>query len=156
RLRAVGVRPISNLVDATNYVLMEYGQPLHAFDYDKIDKHTIIVRRAAAGERLKTLDDIERALVPTDLLICDAARPLAIAGVMGGAESEVSSATTRVLLESAYFDPLAIRRTSKRLALRTEASHRFERGVDPEATVAEASVRCAALLAEWGGGKVRA
>jgi phenylalanyl-tRNA synthetase beta chain len=155
RLRAVGVRPISNLVDATNYVLMEYGQPLHAFDYDKVSDHTIVVRRAKAGEKMKTLDGVERTLVATDLLICDASRLVAIAGVMGGAESEVSLATTRVLLESAYFDPYSIRRTSKRLGLHTEASHRFERGVDQEAGVWGASVRCAALLAEWGGGKVR-
>jgi phenylalanyl-tRNA synthetase beta chain len=155
RLRAVGVRPISNLVDATNYVLMEYGQPLHAFDYEKVTKATIVVRRAKQGEKMKTLDDVERALVPTDLLICDAARPVAIAGVMGGAESEVSTSTTRVLLESAYFDPYSIRRTAKRLGLHTEASHRFERGVDPDAGVAEASIRCAALLAEWGSGKVQ-
>src|SRR5262249_8052826 len=135
---------------------MEYGQPLHAFDYDRVAEHTIVVRRAVPGERMKTLDDVERALLPTDLLICDAKRAVAVAGVMGGADSEVSASTTRVLLESAYFDPYSIRRTAKRLGLHTEASHRFERGVDPEAGVADASVRCAALLAEWGGGKVRA
>src|SRR5262249_33063812 len=135
---------------------MEYGQPLHAFDYDKVGDHTIIVRRAVPGERMKTLDDVERTLVPTDLLICDAKRPVAVAGVMGGAESAVSASTTKVLLESAYSDPYSIRRTAKRLGLHTEASHRFERGVDPGAGVADASVRCAALLAEWGGGKARA
>ncbi|MCA9679082.1 MAG: phenylalanine--tRNA ligase subunit beta, partial [Myxococcales bacterium] len=117
RLRAVGVRPLSNLVDVTNYVLFELGQPLHAFDHARVAGPRIQVRRAAAGERLTTLDGVERALVADDLLICDADRAVALAGVMGGLDSEVASTTTRVLLEAAAFDALTIRRTARRLGL---------------------------------------
>lgn len=158
RLRAVGVRPISNLVDITNYVMFELGQPQHAFDYAKLARAgtpEIRVRRARAGERLTTLDGVERALEPADLLICDAGGPVALAGVMGGAETEVSEQTTRVLLESASFEPEAVRRTARRLGMQSEASARFGRGVDPN--LAEiASARAAALLARLGGGRVAA
>jgi phenylalanyl-tRNA synthetase beta chain len=154
RLEAVGVRPISNLVDVTNYVLFELGQPLHAFDLAEVRGRRIVVRRARPGERLTTLDDKERVLEPGDLLICDAQRIVGLAGVMGGAGSEIGAATRGVLLEAASFEPRAVRRTAKRLALHTEAAHRFERGVDP-AGVDFASARAARLLAELGGGKVR-
>ncbi len=153
RLRAVGVRPISNLVDVTNYVLFELGQPLHAFDWHHVRGARIDVRRARAGERMTTLDGQERALVPDDLLICDGEGPVALAGVMGGAESEVSAATTRVLLESASFQPRSIRRTARRLALPSEASQRFERGVDPELAPL-AAARASVLLARLGGGRI--
>ncbi len=153
RLRAVGVRPLSNLVDVTNYVLFELGQPLHAFDHARLVGDRIEVRRARAGEKLVTLDDVERRLEDGDLLICDTSGPIALAGVMGGRDSEVSDTTKRVLLESACFDPITVRRTARRLGLLSEAALRFERGVDPE--LAElASARAARLLAEVGGGTV--
>jgi phenylalanyl-tRNA synthetase beta chain len=153
RLRAVGVRPLSNLVDVTNYVMFELGQPLHAFDYEKVRGARIVVRSARAGERMKTLDEVERALEPTDLLICDGEGPVALAGVMGGLESEVSAGTTRVLLEAASFEPIGVRRTARRLNLHSESSYRFERGVDPELPEL-ASRRAAELLARLGGGRV--
>jgi len=153
RLRAVGVRPISNLVDITNYVMFELGQPLHAFDYRRVAGAHVHVRRAHAGERMTTLDDIERTLEPTDLLICDDNGPVALAGVMGGAESEVSDATSRVLLESAHFHPASIRRTAKRLGLHSESSYRFERHVDPN-TSDLAAARAAQLMALLGSGRV--
>ncbi len=153
RLRAVGVRPLSNIVDVTNYVMFELGQPLHGFDWAHVAGARIEVRRATAGERMTTLDDQERALVPEDLLICDGARPVAIAGVMGGKDSEVSAATTRVLLEAASFDARAVRRTARRLGLHSEASHRFERQVDP-ALAELASARAASLIARLGGGRI--
>jgi phenylalanyl-tRNA synthetase beta chain len=130
----VGIRPINNIVDVTNYVLMEIGHPLHAFDYDRIGGHTIIVRRASGGERFTTLDGKERVLTAENLMINDANGPVAIAGVMGGSNSEISDSTVNVLLESAYFDPRSIRRTSKTFGLSTEASQRFERGADPGIT----------------------
>jgi phenylalanyl-tRNA synthetase beta chain len=158
RLRAVGVRPLSNLVDVTNYVMFELGQPLHAFDYGKIaraDLPELHVRRARAGERLTTLDGVERSLEPADLLICDPSGPVALAGVMGGAMTEVGPETSRVLLESASFEPISVRRTARRLGLQSEASARFGRGVDPN--LAEvASARAASLLARLGGGLVAA
>ena len=153
RLQAVGVRPISNLVDVTNYVLFELGHPLHAFDYRRVTDGTIRVRRARAGERMTTLDGQERALEPGDLLICDAREPVALAGVMGGQDSEVADDTSRVLLEAAAFDPRTVRRTARRLGLRSEAATRFERGVDPHGAE-RASRRAARLLAELGGGRV--
>ena len=149
RLAKGGVRPISNIVDATNYVLLELGHPTHAFDYDRLEEHKIIVRRARPSEKIVTLDGVERALRATDLVIADARKPVAVAGVMGGAESEVSEKTQRVLLESAYFDPISVRRTSKSLGLRTEASHRFERDMDPEILIT-ALDRVGALLQQWG------
>jgi phenylalanyl-tRNA synthetase beta chain len=152
RLEAVGVRPISNLVDATNYVMFELGHPLHAFDADKV-RGAIRVRRAQAGERLTTLDGQDRALEPDDLLICDDSGPIALAGVMGGAATEVTAATSRVLLEAATFEPIRVRRTARRLGLPSEASHRFERGVDA-AGVEPASARAARLMADFAGGQV--
>jgi phenylalanyl-tRNA synthetase beta chain len=153
RLRNVGVRPISNLVDATNYVLFELGQPLHAFDAHTLKAGVIGVTRAGDGEKFTTLDGIERTLVPGDLVIRDGARGVALAGVMGGLDTEVTDKTTRVLLEAASFLPLAVRRTARRLGLHSEASHRFERGVDPE-LAALASARAARLLCMLGGGRV--
>ena len=150
RLAACGVRPISNLVDVTNYVMLETGHPLHAFDLDKLagDVH---VRRAARAERMTTLDGVERPLQEHDVVVADDAGAIALAGVMGGAGSEVSATTTSVLLEAATFDPRAVRRTAKRLGLHSEASHRFERGVDANG-LPHASARAAALLARLGGG----
>ncbi len=153
RLEAVGVRPISNLVDVTNYVMFELGQPLHAFDLTRVGGPKLRVRRARAGERLTTLDGQDRTLEAGDLLICDDKAPIALAGVMGGAGSEVDATTTQVLLESAAFEPASVRRTARRLGLHSEASHRFERGIDQTA-VDRASRRAARLLAELGGGKV--
>ncbi len=157
RLRAVGIRALSNAVDVTNYVLMECGQPLHAFDLDKVAGGQIVVRRAKttekAAEKMTTLDGKERSLSADDLCICDEAAPSALAGVMGGATSEVSATTKRILLESASFAPGAIRRTARRHALHSESSYRFERGVDPE-MVAFAQDRAAKLLAETCGATV--
>ncbi|MBI2154571.1 MAG: phenylalanine--tRNA ligase subunit beta [Candidatus Rokubacteria bacterium] len=153
RLRAVGLRPINNLVDATNYVLWELGHPLHAFDFDTLAQRKIVVRRARPGERLTTLDEQERALTESMLLIADAERAIALAGVMGGANTEVTERTSSVLLESAYFAPASIRRTSRSLGLATEASYRFERGADIEG-LREALDRAAQLMADLGGGTV--
>jgi len=154
RLQAAGVRPISNIVDLTNYVMLELGQPTHAFDLEKLAGRALVIRRARPGERLRTLDGIDRALDPEMLLIADAERGCAVAGVMGGHESEISGATRLMALESAYFHPPSVRRTSKRLGLKTEASIRFERGGDVEAAPA-AIARFAALLAQVGGGRPR-
>jgi phenylalanyl-tRNA synthetase beta chain len=154
RLESCGVRSISNVVDATNYVLLELGHPLHAFDLDKVAGREIVVRTARPGEKLTTLDGKERALLPEDLLIADRDRGSALAGVMGGGDSEISPGTTRVLLESAWFQPESIRRTSRRQGLKSEASYRFERGADP-GMVIPALDRCAALIAELAGGTVR-
>ena len=153
RLRAVGLRPINNLVDVTNYALWEMGQPLHAFDYDTIAQHAIVVRRAKPGERLRTLDGQDRALEADMLMICDPERAVAIGGVMGGGNTEVTPATTSVLLESAYFDPGSIRRTARALGLHTDAAYRFERGGDIEG-LREALDRAAQLMADLGGGTV--
>jgi len=153
RLTKAGMRAISNVVDVTNYVMLERGQPLHAFDLSLLGGRGIVVRRAEDGETITTLDDVERRLSNADLLICDANRvPQAIAGVMGGGDSEVSDGTTEVLLESAYFTPDGILRTSKRLGLRTESSARFERGVDPNGTL-RAAERAWELLAEIASGE---
>ncbi|NTV12991.1 MAG: phenylalanine--tRNA ligase subunit beta [Desulfobulbaceae bacterium] len=152
-LLAVGLRPINNVVDITNFVMLEYGQPLHAFDFAKLAGGKIIVRRANAGEILQTLDGTERKLDPEMLLICDGERAVAVAGVMGGGNSEVSDATTDILLESAYFNPVSVRRTSKRLNMATDSSYRFERGVDPEGTV-RALHRAVGLIVELTGGEV--
>lgn len=149
RLAKAGMRPINNIVDATNYVLLELGHPTHAFDYEKLQGQKIVVRRAQRTEKIRTLDGVERALLESDLVIADAQRPVALAGIMGGAESEVSPETKTVLLESAYFDPITIRRTAKRLGLRTEASRRFERDMDPEITLT-ALDRVGALLQAQG------
>jgi phenylalanyl-tRNA synthetase beta chain len=153
RLKAVGLRPINNVVDVTNFVLMETGHPLHAFDSDLLDHQTIIVRCAREGEKFTTLDGKERTLRAATLMICDAVKPVAIAGVMGGMNSEIRGTTKNVLLESAYFSPTSIRRTSKYLGLSTDASQRFERGADPEMTL-YALDRAAALIKETCGGEI--
>ena len=153
RLEAAGMRSINNVVDVTNLVLLEYGQPLHAFDLSTLRGGVVRVRRAAAGEKLHALDGEERSLLASDLVIADAERAIALAGVMGGAETEVRATTTDLLIESAQFDPVSVRRTSKHLGLRTEASYRFERGVDRDG-VARAADRCARLIAELSGGAV--
>lgn len=152
RLAAAGIRPINNLVDVTNYVMLECGQPLHAFDHELLEGRGIVVRRAREGEAMRTLDGTARELRTEMLMIADTARPVAVAGVMGGAGSEIREATRTVLLESAYFKPAGIRQTSKRLGLSTESSYRFERGVDIE-NVEWASRRAAALMAELAGGE---
>ncbi len=153
RLEASGVRAIANVVDITNYVMLELGQPMHAFDYDRVAGHRLVVRRATPGERLVTLDGVERTLDPEMLVVADAQRAVALAGIIGGADTEIGPGTTRVLLEAAYWNPITIGRTARRLGLRTEASARFERGMDPEGP-ALAQDRAAELLAEWGGGRV--
>jgi phenylalanyl-tRNA synthetase beta chain len=155
RLTASGMRPVSNVVDATNYAMLELGQPMHPFDLDRLEGRGVIVRRARKGERLVTLDDVERELAEDDLVIADRNRAVGIAGVMGSAEGEVSPATREVLLESAYFEPRGILRTSRRLGLLTEAATRFSRGADPEA-VDPAAARAAALMAEWSSAEVLA
>jgi len=153
RLNAVGMRSINNVVDVTNLVMMELGHPLHAFDCDRLSGGRIVVRRAGEGELFTTLDDQVRTLTTDDLVICDAARPVALAGVMGGLNSEISDTTTNILLESAWFKPAAIRRTSKRLGLHTESSHRFERGADI-GMVIRALDRAASLITQLSGGTV--
>ncbi len=153
RLLKAGLRPLNNVVDVTNYVLIELGHPLHAFDYHKLDENKIVVRRARKDESIVTLDGAGRDLSEDMLVIADAEKPVAIAGVMGGANSEVTDQTKSVLIESAYFDPVSVRRTSKALGLSTEASYRFERGADYE-MVTLALDRAAVLMAELAGGKV--
>lgn len=153
RLMSVGQRPINNIVDITNFVMLEMGQPLHAFDFDQLAGQKIVVRMAEKGELFTTLDQKKRELDPDMLMICDGEKPVGVAGVMGGLNSEVEETTGRVLIESAYFNPTSIRRTSKRMGLNTEASHRFERGVDPDGTV-HALDRAAQLMAEIGGGSL--
>ena len=153
RLRAVGLRPISNVVDATNYVLWELGQPLHAYDHATVADATIVVRRARDAERFTTLDGQERQLDASMLVIADPRRAIGLAGVMGGANTEVTDKTTRVLLESAWFAPGSIRRTSRTLGLRTDAAYRFERGADIDGLV-DAGARAAQLMAELAGGRV--
>lgn len=153
RLRSVGQRSISNVVDVTNFVMLEYGHPIHAFDYDRLAEKRIVVRRARPGEVFVTLDGEERKLDPEHLLICDGDTPIALAGIMGGAETEVSAATGNVLLECAWFDPVVVRRGSSRLGLRTEASMRFERGVDV-AAMERVAARASSLMAMLAGGRV--
>jgi phenylalanyl-tRNA synthetase beta chain len=153
RLMAAGIRPHNNVVDITNYILLEYGQPLHAFDYDRLGSKEILVRRAKAGEKIVTLDDVERILTEDHLVITNGTEPVALAGVMGGANSEVQNDTTTVLIESAYFTSAAIRKSSKDHGLRSEASTRFEKGIDPART-REALDRAAALMAEYAGGEI--
>lgn len=153
RLERCGVRPINAIVDATNFVLLALGQPLHAFDLARLADRSIIVRLAAPGERLTTLDGEPRELDPATLVIADAERAVALAGIMGGADSEISDSTSDILIESAHFDPLTVRRAARRLGMHTEASHRFERGCDPE-MAGTACDWAAALIAELCGGRV--
>ncbi|MFC4618200.1 phenylalanine--tRNA ligase subunit beta [Camelliibacillus cellulosilyticus] len=153
RLIAAGIRPISNVVDITNYVLLEYGQPLHAFDYDRFGSEEVVVRRASEGETMTTLDDVHRTLTAEDFFITNGRFPVAIAGVMGGANSEVSDETKTVLLEAAVFDGRAVRRTSARLGLRTDASQRYEKGIDRN-RVLPAADRAAAFMTCYAGGQV--
>ena len=153
RLEALGVRSINNVADITNYVMLELSQPLHAFDADTLARHQIIVRRARSGEKMTTLDGVERNLDPSMLMIADAGRSIAVAGLMGGAETEISPQTSNVLLESANFNPFSIRKTSRAMGLSTEASYRFERGADIE-MARFACDRAAALIGELAGGKV--
>jgi phenylalanyl-tRNA synthetase beta chain len=153
RLRRAGMRAINGIVDATNYVMVERGQPLHAFDLGRVADGQIVVRRAATGERLVTLDGVERTLDTDDLVIADPKGALAIAGVMGGRDSEVTGATRAILLESAFFTPATVRRTARRTGLHSQASYRFERRVDP-AMVREAADVTAALVARLAGGRV--
>jgi phenylalanyl-tRNA synthetase beta chain len=155
RLEAIGEKSINNVVDVTNYVMFELGHPLHAFDFDKLAEHRLTVRRALAGEKLKTLDGGEQKLTRDMCVIADAQRAVSIGGVMGGANSEISFSTKNILIECAWFDPISVRRTSKTLGLRTEASYRFERGADPE--MAElASRRAAELIQQVAGGEILA
>jgi phenylalanyl-tRNA synthetase beta chain len=152
RLKAIGITPKNNVVDVTNYVLHDLGQPLHAFDANKISGK-IIVKKVAEGTKFRTLDDVERTLSNEDIMICDEKGPLCIAGILGGKESGVSDSTTALFLESAYFNPIAIRKTAKRHAINTDASFRFERGIDP--TIAEYALkRAAILICEIAGGKI--
>ncbi len=153
RLELVEQRSISNVADASNYTLNEIGQPTHAFDLDKLEGGKIIVRRARAGESIVTLDGVERKLAPEDLVIADAVKPVAIAGVMGGEATMITFATKNVLIESAWFDPASVRRTARRLGMHTDASHRYERGADPGITQL-ACARVAELIVESAGGVV--
>jgi phenylalanyl-tRNA synthetase beta chain len=152
RLEAAGVRPINNIVDVTNYVMLEMGQPMHAFDLMRLDQGRLVIRRAKAGETLRTLDGVDRTLGPDMLIIADGRRAAAVGGVMGGRDSEIDSGTTRMALESAYFQPQSVRRTSKDLGLKTEASIRFERGGDIEAPPVGIA-RAAALFDQIGAGR---
>ena len=151
RLATIGIRSINNVVDVTNLIMMELGQPLHAFDCRQLSGNRIVVRAAAEGETFTTLDNQLRTLTATDLVICDAERPVALAGVMGGLNSEIENSTTSILLESAFFKPAAVRKTAKRLGLHTESSHRFERGIDIDGVV-RALDRAASLIVELAGG----
>lgn len=153
RLEAVGLRPINNVVDVTNFVMMELGQPLHAFDYRFLEEGRIVVRRSREGEPFVSLDGKERILKADTLLICDGVKPVAIGGIMGGLNSEIQPDTETILLESAYFNPSSIRRTSRALAMGTDAAFRFERGIDPEGVI-RALDRAARLIAEVSGGTV--
>ncbi|MBW1816837.1 MAG: phenylalanine--tRNA ligase subunit beta, partial [Deltaproteobacteria bacterium] len=153
RLHLCGIRSINNIVDVTNYVLLEMGQPLHAFDYHRLKENRIVVKRASSGDRFTTLDGEARALSDETLMICDAERQVAVAGIMGGLNSEIFSGSRDVLVESAFFDPITIRRGSKALGLSTEASYRFERGIDMEGA-ATALKRAVGLMGELAGGQV--
>ena len=155
RLEAMGLRPINNVADVTNYVMMEMGQPLHAFDLDMLAEKRIVVRRAKAGETMMSIDGHERKLESGMLVIADATRPIALAGVMGGKDSEVSDKTVNVLLESARFDPLSIRKTSRALAMKSDSSYRFERLIDPTLPL-RASIRAAELILQTAGGELLA
>lgn len=152
-LRCCGMRPINNIVDIANFVMLELGQPLHTFDYQTLAKKQVIVRRAKQGEKIITLDDQERTCHSDNLLICDGERPVCIAGVMGGQNTEVTDATTDILIEAAHFDPVSVRKTSREVGVRSESSARFEKGVDLQRLPAAAN-RCAQLLAKYCGGEI--
>ena len=154
-LMAAGIRPINNVVDITNFVMLEYGQPLHAFDYDRLDNKEILVRKAIAGEQILTLDDKMRTLTPDHLVVTDGKTPIALAGVMGGATTEVNDETTMILLETAYFNPESVRKTVQETGLRSEASTRLEKGVDPN-RVKQAGIRASKLLQKYANAKVYA
>jgi phenylalanyl-tRNA synthetase beta chain len=153
KLTSIGLRPINNIVDVTNFVLYEIGQPLHAFDLNKLIGQKIIVKTAGEKSKFVTLDSKERSMLPDDLMIYDAEKPVAIAGVMGGENSEVTDSTKDIVIESAYFDPSSVRKTAKHLGLSTDASYRFERGTDPSVTI-KAAQRAATLIAELSGGTI--
>ena len=153
-LEAVGVRSINNIVDITNYVMLELGQPMHAFDLDTLAGEKIAVRASNDGEEFTTLDDKEHKLEAGAILICDAEKPVALGGVMGGANSEISDSTVNILLESAYFNPSTVRRTAKRLGINSESSYRFERHTDPHGTV-RALMRAVDMILELGGGEYK-
>jgi phenylalanyl-tRNA synthetase beta chain len=153
RLEAIGQNSINNVVDVTNYVMFELGHSLHAFDYDKIAGHRIVVRRAKPGETMRTLDGVERKFTPEMCVVADAEHAVSVGGIMGGAESEIGFATRNILIECAWFDPISVRRTSKALGLRTEASYRFERGADPEMPELT-SRRAAELIQQLAGGEI--
>ncbi|HEX7367764.1 MAG TPA: phenylalanine--tRNA ligase subunit beta, partial [Pelobium sp.] len=153
KLAVIGLRSINNIVDATNYILHDLGQPLHAFDADKIVGGKIIVKKCAAGTKFKTLDDVVRTLSADDLMICDTEKPLCIAGVFGGLNSGVTERTKNIFLESAYFNAVSVRKTAKRFGLKTDSSFRFERGTDPEITV-PALKKAALLIQEIAGGEI--
>jgi phenylalanyl-tRNA synthetase beta chain len=153
KLNAIGVRPINNVVDVTNFVLHELGQPLHAFDADAISGNKVLVKKLAEGTVFRTLDDVDRKLSADDLMICNAEEPMCIAGVFGGISSGVRQSTTKIFLESAWFNPVSVRKTSKRHGLKTDASFRFERGTDPDMTVT-ALKRAAILIQELAGGQI--
>ena len=152
-LDAVGLRSINNVVDATNYVMLSYGQPMHAFDLAKLGNEIISVKTFSDSQKFVTLDDVERSVPAGSLFICDGNGPVALAGVMGGQNSEVDSTTKKILLESAYFDPISVRKTAKALSLQTDSSYRFERGIDPNGSL-EAAKKCAELIVEIAGGKI--
>ena len=156
RLIKAGLRPINNIVDVTNYILLHFGQPMHAFDYNCIADKRIRVKKAETEQVFKTLDDAERKLFGGDLLICDGSRPVALAGIMGGAGSEITESTQDVFLECAYFDPVTVRKTSKRLGLSTDSSYRFERGVDPAEGLSDSLDTAAELIRKMAGGEVAA
>src|SRR5271170_4595252 len=153
RLQLLGQRPISNAVDATNYVLWEIGKPTHVFDMDLLEGGKIIVRKAREGERLKTLDGVERKLTTEDLVVADAVKPVGLAGTMGGFDTMITDKTRNVLIESAWWDPVAVRKMARRHGLHTDASHRFERGADFESTLLSCG-RVAELILESGGGEL--
>ncbi len=151
RLQLLDQRPISNAVDATNYVLWESGKPTHVFDLDLLEGRRLVIRKARAGETLKTLDGVERKLSSEDLVVADAKKPVGLAGVMGGFDTMITEKTKNILIESAWWDPVTVRRMSKRHGIHTDASHRFERGADFESTVPSTD-RVAQLILESGGG----
>src|ERR1700691_4201197 len=153
RLQLLGQRPISNAVDATNYVLWEMGKPTHVFDMDLLEGRRLIIRKARAGEILKTLDGVERKLSVDDLVVADAKKPVGLAGVMGGYDTMITEQTKNILIESAWWDPVTVRKTSRRHGIHTDASHRFERGADFESTVLSCDL-VAALILESGGGEL--